>query len=96
MKASAYIGALVVVDGATVQCDCATIDVDATSILPKGGIHGMSVKASTPLGRWGGFMKASAYCGLVVMDVATVERDCATLDAEATSVLPEVANMACE
>ena len=41
-------------------------------------------------------MKASAYCGLVVMDVATVERDCATIDAETTSALPEVANMACE
>ena len=49
-----------------------------------------------PLGRWGGFMKASAYCALVVMDVATIERDCATKDVEATSVLPEVANMACE
>ena len=41
-------------------------------------------------------MKASAYWGLVVMDVATVERDTATIDAEATSGLPEVANMACE
>ena len=41
-------------------------------------------------------MKASAYPGLVVMDVATVERDCATIDAQTTSELPEVANMACE
>ena len=72
----------------------ATIDHNATSALPNN--KSMSVKASTPSGRWGGFMKASAYWGLVVMDVATVERDCATIDAEATSGLPEVANMACK
>ena len=46
------------------------------------------MKASTPSGRWGGFMKASAYSGLVVVDVAIVERDCAILNAEATSILP--------
>ena len=56
MKASAYIGGLVVVDGATVQCDCARADVDATSRLPEGGKHGTSAKASTPSGRWGGFV----------------------------------------
>ena len=39
---------------------------------------------------------ATSPCGLVVVDVAIVERDCATIDAEATSVLPEVENMACE
>ena len=39
-------------------------------------------------------MKASAYSGLVVIDIATVERDCATIDVEATSFLPEVAIMA--
>ena len=34
-------------------------------------------------------MKASAYSSLVVVDVAIVERDCATFDAEATSALPK-------
>ena len=33
-------------------------------------------------------MKASAYVSLVVMDVATVERDCAAVDEDATSALP--------
>ena len=33
-------------------------------------------------------MKASAYCGLVVVDIAAVERDCATGDVDATSRLP--------
>ena len=32
-------------------------------------------------------MKASAYSGLVVVDVAIVERDCAIYDAETTSAL---------
>ena len=64
----------------------ATGDVDATSGLP---IHGgTSVKASTPSGRWGGFMKASAHRGLVVVDIAAVERDCAAVDVDATSPLP--------
>ena len=42
------------VDIAIVERDCAAGDVDATSILPNN--RGTSVKASTPSGRWGGFM----------------------------------------
>ena len=34
-------------------------------------------------------MKASAYYGLVVVDIAAVERDCARADVDATSILPE-------
>ena len=41
----------------------------------------------TSMGRWGAFMKASAYSSLVVVDVAIVERDCAIYDAETTSAL---------
>ena len=48
----------------------------------------MSAKASTPTGRWGGFMKASAHRGLVVVDIAAVERDCAAVDVDTTSILP--------
>ena len=33
-------------------------------------------------------MKVSAYIGLVVVDVAVVERDCAAVDVGTTSVLP--------
>ena len=33
-------------------------------------------------------MKASAHRGLVVVDIAAVERDCATIDDDATSILP--------
>ena len=86
MKASAHVG-LVVVDIAIVQRDCATVDEDSTSsILPNNG--GTSVKASTPTGRWGGFMKASTYFGLVIVDIAASERHSATPDGDATSVLP--------
>ena len=55
MTASAYVG-LVVVDVAVVQCDCAAADVDATSILPHKEGFGQFQTASTPSGRWGGFM----------------------------------------
>ena len=54
MKASTHYG-LVVVDIAAVDCDCGSAaDEDATSALPIKG--STSVKASTPMGRWGGFM----------------------------------------
>jgi hypothetical protein len=33
-------------------------------------------------------MKASAHRGLVVVDIAAVERDCAAVDEDATSKLP--------
>ena len=33
-------------------------------------------------------MKASAYCGLVVVDIAASERDYAAVDVDATSALP--------
>ena len=33
-------------------------------------------------------MKASTYCGLVIVDIAAVERDCAAVDVDATSPLP--------
>ena len=49
-------------DIAIVQRDCATVDEDSTSsILPNN--ESTSVKASTPSGRWGGFMcrKQSTY-----------------------------------
>ena len=52
-KASTHAGS-VGVDIAIVERHCASVDVDATSILPNNG--GTSVKASTPSGRWGGFM----------------------------------------
>ena len=52
-KASTHAGS-VGVDIAVVEGDCATVDADATSVLPNNG--GASVKASTPSGRWGGFM----------------------------------------
>ena len=42
----------------------------------------------TSAGRWGGFMKASTYCGLVVVDIAAVDCDCATVDEDTTSGLP--------
>ena len=74
------------VDLARLEGHCARGDEDATSVLPNNG--GTSVKASTPSGRWGGFMMASAYVGLVVVDIATVERDCASVDVDATSGLP--------
>ena len=48
----------------------------------------MSAKASTPTGRWGGFMKASTYNGLVIVDIAASERDCAAANGDATSDLP--------
>ena len=54
----------------------------------KGATHSTSVKASTPTGRWGGFMEASAYIGCVGIDFAAGERDCAADDKDATSVLP--------
>ena len=41
------------------------------------------------MGRWGGFMKASAHNGLVVVDIAIVQCDClSTVDEDATSSLP--------
>ena len=85
MKASTHDGS-VGVDIAVVECDCATVDADATSVLPNN--RSTSVKASTPSGRWGGFMMASAYSGKVVVDIAAVERDCAAVDGDATSILP--------
>ena len=42
------------VDLARLECHSGTVDVDATSTLPNKG--GTSVKASTPSGRWGGFI----------------------------------------
>ena len=54
----------------------------------KGATHSTSVKASTPTGRWGGLMKASAYCSLVVVDIAIVQCDSGAPDEDATSVLP--------
>ena len=53
MTASAYRG-LVAVDVAVVERDCAAFDGDAASVLPNNG--STSVKASTPSGRWGGFI----------------------------------------
>ena len=40
------------------------------------------------MGRWGGFIKVSAYRGLVVVDIAAFECDCATFDVDATCPLP--------
>ena len=59
-KASTYVGS-VGVDIAIVERHCASVDANATSILPNNG--GTSVKASIPSGRWGGFMcrKPSTY-----------------------------------
>ena len=48
-KASTHVSS-VGIDIAVVERDCASVDVDATSILPNNG--GTSVKASTPTGRW--------------------------------------------
>ena len=66
------------------------VDVDATSVLPNN--KSTSVKASTPSGRWrnfqGEFQKASTHAGSVGVDLAVVERDCATVDVDATSMLP--------
>ena len=84
MKASTHESG-VGVDVAAGECDCAAVNRDAASQLPQ---QSTSVNASTPSGQWGGFMKVSAYCGLVVVDVAIVERDCATSDEDATSALP--------
>ena len=85
-KASTHLSGIGV-DIAIGERHCASgIGVDATSMLPNNG--GTSVKASTPSGRWGGFMKASAHRGLVVVDIAAVERDCAAADVDATSILP--------
>ena len=81
-----HVSRCVRVDLARLEGHCATTDEDATTGLPNHG--GTSVKASTPSGRWGGFMMASAYAGLVVVDIATVERDCASVDVDATSGLP--------
>ena len=33
-------------------------------------------------------MKASTYCGLVIVDIAVVQCDCAAVDVDATSALP--------
>ena len=85
MKASTHVCG-VGVDVTAVECDCAAHYVDATADLPSQG--STSVKASTPTGRWGSFIKASAYQGLVVVDITAVECDCATTDADATSFLP--------
>ena len=88
-KASTHAGS-VGVDIAIVERHCATVYVDATSILPNNG--GTSVKASTPSGRWrnfqGEFQKASTHAGSVGVDIAVVERDCATVHGDATSLLP--------
>ena len=83
-----HVSRCVRVDLARLEGHCARgdADEDATSVLPNNG--GTSVKASTPSGRWGGFMKASAHRGLVVVDIAAVERDCAAVDVDATSPLP--------
>ena len=59
----------------------------------KGAMHRMSAKASTPTGRWGGFMKVSTYISLVGVDVAIVERHCATSNVDATSKLPNNGGM---
>ena len=48
-KASTHAGSVGVYI-AIVERDCATVDEDATSILPNN--RGTSVKASTPSGRW--------------------------------------------
>ena len=53
MKASTHDSG-VGVDVAAIECDCATVDVDATSALPNKGSR--SVKASIPSGRWDGLM----------------------------------------
>ena len=53
----------------------------------KGAKHSTSVKASTPSGRWGGFMMASTHASGIGVDIATVERDCASADVDATSGL---------
>ena len=50
-KASTHEGT-VGVDIAIVERHCASVDVDATSILPNNG--STSVQASTPSRRWGG------------------------------------------
>ena len=54
IKASAYGGGLVVVDVAVSERYSATGNMDATSVLPKQ--RSTSVNASTPSGRWEGFM----------------------------------------
>ena len=91
-KASTHAGS-VGVDIAAIKRDEAVdeaVDVDATSDLPNNG--GTSVKASTPSGRWrnfqGEFQKASTHAGSVGVDIAVVERDCATVHGDATSLLP--------
>ena len=58
---------------AGVEGDSAIVHKDATSRLPNN--EGTSVKASTPSGRWGGFMKASTHVSSVGVDVAAIECD---------------------
>ena len=79
-------GSSVGVDVATVERDCVTQDIDAASPLPQQ--QSTSVKASAPSGQWGGFMKTSTYLGLVVVDIAAVDCDCAIVDVDATPGLP--------
>ena len=47
----------------------------------KGGVN--------PTRRWGGFMKVSAYRGIVVVDIAIVQCHCAISYVDSTSELPE-------
>ena len=53
-KASTHAGSVGVDIAAIKRDEEEAVDVDATSELPNNG--GTSVKASTPSGRWGGFM----------------------------------------
>ena len=85
MKASTHASG-VRVDVAAVECDCAAPYADGTCALPNKG--STSVKASTPSGRWGGFMKASTHVCGVGVDVTAVECDCAAHYVDATSDLP--------
>ena len=127
MKASTH-RSRVGVDIAVVERDCATVDADATSILPNN--RSTSVKASTPSRGDGGSVEessegkhilhrhpastqgshaqnvskskhpngamgwfheggfTSAYPGLVGVDIAVVDCNCAAADGNASSVLP--------
>ena len=92
MNASAYC-ALVGVDFAAGECDCGTVDVDATSALPNKG--GTSVKNEHPIGAMGQGMvmclvvscRAHSRC-CVGVDQARLEGHNASPDVDATSTLP--------
>ena len=81
------------VDLARLEGHGATIDVEATSVLPN--------KEGTPFGQFqiwssigameevsGRVQKASTHAGSVGVDLAVVERDYATANRDATSSLP--------